>query len=53
MNTTYSDAEMVLAKPPCGDFNDALTTVLNEGLPLGLYTVDEAIKYLDDHLCTK
>jgi ABC-type glycerol-3-phosphate transport system substrate-binding protein len=49
----YGDAEVVLEPSPCGDFNDALTTVLNEGLPLGLFTVDEAIEYLDAHLCTQ
>jgi multiple sugar transport system substrate-binding protein len=35
----------------CGDFNDALTSNLNQGIPLGLITVDEAIANLDAALC--
>lgn len=49
----YSDVNWVVHGQPCGDFNDALVTVLNEGLPLGLFTVDEAIDYLDANLCTE
>lgn len=52
-NETYDDVEFVLHGQPCGGFNDALVTVLNEGLPLGLFTVDEAIEYLDANLCTE
>jgi len=36
----------------CGDFNDAYTSVINEGLPLGLISVDDAIAQLDAVLCT-
>lgn len=35
----------------CGDFNDAVTSALNEGLPQGLISVDEAIAILDEKLC--
>ena len=35
----------------CGGFNDALVSNLNEGLPLGLITVDEAIEMMDAALC--
>jgi len=37
--------------PLCGDFNDAVISALNEGLPQGLITVDEAIEMLDANLC--
>jgi len=37
--------------PLCGDFNDAVIAALNEGLPQGLMTVDEAIEMLDANLC--
>jgi ABC-type glycerol-3-phosphate transport system substrate-binding protein len=33
-----------------GDFMNARTTVLNEGLPQGLVTVDEAIDMLNEHV---
>ena len=36
---------------PCGEFLDARTTALNQGLPLGLMTVDETIEQLNSHLC--
>jgi ABC-type glycerol-3-phosphate transport system substrate-binding protein len=36
---------------PCGDFLDARTTALNQGLPLGLMTVDEALELLNANLC--
>ncbi|UCD27386.1 MAG: extracellular solute-binding protein [Planctomycetota bacterium] len=35
----------------CGDFNDAVVSALNEGLPLDLVTVDEAVEMLDSNLC--
>jgi multiple sugar transport system substrate-binding protein len=35
----------------CGDFEAAVTAALNEGLPLGLLNVDEAISMLDESLC--
>jgi ABC-type glycerol-3-phosphate transport system substrate-binding protein len=37
----------------CADFGDAVTSSLNEGLPLGLMTVDEAVELLDANLCTE
>jgi len=36
----------------CGDFGDAYVSVINEGLPLGLISVDDAIATLDAALCT-
>jgi multiple sugar transport system substrate-binding protein len=53
LSTVYGDQELFMHGPACGDFNEALTTVLNQGIPLRLYTVDEAIDYLDAHLCTE
>lgn len=35
----------------CGGFGDAEVSALNEGLPLGLITVDEAIAMMDAALC--
>lgn len=37
----------------CGDFEDALKTYINEGIPQSLVTVDEAIKGLNAKLCKK
>lgn len=51
--TVYGNADFALHGIGCGDFNDALVTVLNEGINLGLFTVDEAIEYLDGKLCTE
>jgi ABC-type glycerol-3-phosphate transport system substrate-binding protein len=43
------DVVELLAPPErSGDFKDATTSVLNEGLPLGLITVDEAIEMLNE-----
>jgi phosphoglycolate phosphatase-like HAD superfamily hydrolase len=50
-NTVYGAVEPTVLGTPCGDFNDALTSVLNQGIPLGLMTVDEAIATLDAKLC--
>lgn len=50
-NEVYGDVDLVQEPPICGDFNNALTAVLNEGIPLGLMSVDEAIEYLDENLC--
>lgn len=47
----YGDAEVTVPGNPCGDFNDTLTSVLNQGIPLGLISVDEAIATLDSKLC--
>ena len=53
-NRVYGDMEVgVTAEGGCGDFNNALKTALNEGLPLGLLDVDEAIRTLDENLCKK
>lgn len=37
----------------CGDFDTAVVSALNEGLPLGLLSVDDAIQMLDEALCTE
>ncbi len=37
----------------CGEFEDAVVSALNEGLPLGLISVDEAVELLDSNLCTE
>jgi ABC-type glycerol-3-phosphate transport system substrate-binding protein len=47
----YGDTVLGIHEIPCADFEDALTSVLNEGFNLGLMTIDEAIEYLDAHLC--
>jgi multiple sugar transport system substrate-binding protein len=39
--------------PLCGPFNDAVVATLNEGLPQGLISVDEAVEMLDSALCTE
>jgi len=39
------------ASAPRGDFVDARTANLNQGIPLGLVTVDEAIAQLNAHQC--
>ena len=41
----------VAAMPRCSDFDAAVVETLNEGLPLGLLDVDEAILILDEALC--
>jgi multiple sugar transport system substrate-binding protein len=52
MNTVYGDMQpVIVADAPCGDFLDVRTTALNQGIPLGLVTVDEAIAQLDAKLC--
>jgi multiple sugar transport system substrate-binding protein len=51
-NNVYGPLEIgVIAEQRCGDFNDAITSALNEGLPQGLITVDEAIATMDAALC--
>ncbi len=50
-NAVYGDVEPIVPGAACGDFNDALTSVLNQGIPLGLLSVDEAIATLDAKLC--
>lgn len=52
MNKVYGGMELVIGTDaPCGGFLDARTSALNEGLPQGLVTVDEAIQMLDANLC--
>jgi ABC-type glycerol-3-phosphate transport system substrate-binding protein len=53
-NKVYGGMSTAIAPTPrCGDFKDAVVTALNEGLPEGLITVDEAIEILNKNLCTK
>ncbi len=48
----YGDAELEsVPELRCGDFNAAVEEALNQGLPLGLLSVDEAIEILDSSLC--
>lgn len=49
MNRVYGDQQAVVLATPAltGAWNDAVKTVLNEGLPLKLLTVDQAVKKLD------
>jgi hypothetical protein len=52
INATYAPLETAQAtSPACGGFGDARTAVLNEGLPQGLISVDDAVQMLDDALC--
>jgi multiple sugar transport system substrate-binding protein len=52
INKVYGGMEAVIGvDAPCGDFLDARTTALNQGIPLGLVTVDEAIALLDAKQC--
>ena len=51
-NKVYGPMDKGLALTArCGDFNDAVVSALNEGLPQGLISVDEAIELLDSKLC--
>ena len=51
-NRVYSDMPVAVgATTRCGDFSAAVAGVLNEGLPLGLLSVDEAVDMLNDALC--
>jgi hypothetical protein len=51
-NKVYAPMEVgVTNEGHCGEFDDALVTALNEGLPQGLISVDEAIEMLDAGLC--
>jgi ABC-type glycerol-3-phosphate transport system substrate-binding protein len=53
-NKVYGNMQVgVTAEGACGSFNDALVSALNEGLPLGLISVDEAIQTLNAGLCKK
>ncbi len=52
MNKVYGDMQpVIVADAPCGDFLDVRTTALNQGIPLGLVTVDEAIEQLNAKQC--
>ncbi|MEP7355819.1 MAG: extracellular solute-binding protein [Anaerolineales bacterium] len=52
MNQVYGSKKFVITTDsPCGDFLDARSTALNQGIPLGLMSVDDAIKLLDAHQC--
>ena len=54
MDRVYAGMERAVASGvSCGDFVDARTAAINEGLPQGLITVDEAIKKVDAKLCVK
>jgi len=53
-NRVYGElGAAVGATTRCGDFEAAITSALNEGLPLGLLGVDEAVSLLDENLCTE
>jgi len=52
VNTVYGDMKAVIgAAAPCPEYVDARTNDLNQGIPLGLKTVDEAIADLNAHQC--
>ncbi len=52
IETVYAGMERVMAPGiECGDFLDARTNAINQGLPQGLLTVDESIEMLDAKLC--
>jgi multiple sugar transport system substrate-binding protein len=53
-NYVYGElAELVVTSESvsCGNYGDAWVQALNEGIPQGLLTVDEAIELLDSNLC--
>lgn len=51
-NTVYAPMDVgVTNEGRCGDFEAASVSALNEGLPLNLISVDEAIEMLDGALC--
>jgi len=51
-NKVYGPMEVVVTNEGrCGDFDDAEVSAINEGLPQGLITVDEAIEMMDAALC--
>jgi ABC-type glycerol-3-phosphate transport system substrate-binding protein len=51
-NAVYSTmTPAIISQSRCGDFEAAVTAVLNEGLPLGLINPSEAIQMLDAALC--
>jgi raffinose/stachyose/melibiose transport system substrate-binding protein len=51
-NMVYGPADVgVTNESWCGDFGDAEVSAINEGIPLDLMTVDEAIALMDSNLC--
>ena len=54
-NSVYGPAPKALVGTVarCGDFDAAVVAALNEGLPLGLIDVDQAVEMLDAALCTE
>jgi multiple sugar transport system substrate-binding protein len=51
-NRVYGDLTLeATARIRCGDYDAAVVETLNEGLPLGLIDVDEAVMLLDESLC--
>lgn len=48
----YGPLELaVVPEQRCAEFNDAYVSAINEGLPQGLISIDEAIEMLDANLC--
>jgi ABC-type glycerol-3-phosphate transport system substrate-binding protein len=51
-NKVYGPLDIGIAfTTRCGEFTDAYTSAINEGLPQSLITVDEAVEMLDSALC--
>ena len=54
-NRVYGSQTLIVnhqnANQACPDFRDAITSTLNEGLPLGLISAEDIIKTLNDNLC--
>lgn len=51
-NSVYATmTPAIISQSRCGDFEAAVTAVLNEGLPQGLITPQEAVQMLDAALC--
>lgn len=51
---TYGNMQTPLGSDaPCAGYVDVRTSMLNQGLPQNLVTIDEAIKKLDANLCKK
>jgi multiple sugar transport system substrate-binding protein len=54
LNKVYGGMERAVGPGvSCGDFIDARTAAINEGLPQGLLTVDQAIQKVNAKLCKK
>ena len=54
LNKVYGGMERAVGPGvSCGDFIDARTSAINEGLPQGLLTVDQAIQKVNAKLCKK